>query len=255
MAASCDDGLLNGDESDIDCGGVTCPDCAVGLVCAIDDDCASGICGPKLCVATECENFKKDGDETGIDCGGNDCAACVGPIINEVDYDQAPDEAEFVELYNPGPSPIALTGLQLVLVNGANKTPYTTIELGPAGVMMPGAFLVVRSPGLLVAPGALTLDFALAVGNLQNGAPDGLAIVDALENTLLDALSYEGEVTMADIPPLGMVSLVEGQATPVLDDGVASNSMIRFPDGLDTDDALSDWKLSAKPTPGAANVQ
>ena len=76
---------------------MTCPDCEIGLVCAIDDDCVSGICGPKLCVATACENFKKDGDETNIDCGGNDCPACVGPIINEVDYDQSPDEAEFVE--------------------------------------------------------------------------------------------------------------------------------------------------------------
>jgi len=254
-AATCNDGVGNGAESDIDCGGPTCPGCGIGLVCAVDDDCFSGICGPKLCVATACENFKQDGQETNIDCGGG-CPACVGPIINEVDYDQeaVDDDAEFVELYNPGTAPIALAGLALVLVDGADKTPYTTIALGPAGVLKPGGYLVVRTPGLAVAPGALTLDFALPVGNLQNGAPDGIVVVHTLVPAQLDALSYEGEITDATVPPLGVVSLVEGQATPVLDDGVAPGSLSRLPNGVDSNDALSDWMLSGTPTPGAPNV-
>jgi len=253
-AAACDDGVENGAETDVDCGGPACGGCGLGLGCGQDDDCGSGICGPGLCVATSCENFKQDGLETGIDCGGG-CPACVGPILNEVDYDQdGADSAEFVELYNPGPAPIALAGLQLVLVNGANKSPYTTVELGPAGVLAPGGFLVVRSPGLAVAPGALTLDFALAVGNIQNGSPDGIAVIDALQPALLDALSYEGAITDANIPPLGVVSLVEGVATPALDEGVGQVSMIRLPDGLDTDHAFNDWQLSGTPTPGAPNL-
>jgi hypothetical protein len=206
-------------------------------------------------VANACENLKQDGQETNIDCGGG-CPACVGPILNEVDYDQlAPnDDAEFVELYNPGPSPIDLKGLQLVLVNGANKTPYTTIALGPAGVLKPDGYLVVRRPGLAVAPGALTVDFALQVGNIQNGAPDGLAVVDTLTPALLDALSYEGPIVGATIPPLPPVSLVEGQATPVFDDGAVPGAMCRLPNGSDTNDALTDWTLCATVTPGAANV-
>jgi hypothetical protein len=206
-------------------------------------------------VATACENFKQDGQESNIDCGGG-CPACVGPVINEVDYDQAAadDDAEFVELYNPGTSPIDLAGIELVLVNGANKTPYTTIALGPAGVLKPDGYLVVRKPGLAVAPGALTLDFALQVGNIQNGAPDGLAVVNTLTSALLDALSYEGSITDADIPPLGAVSLVEGQATPVLDDGAVPGGMCRLPNGGDTNDALTDWQQCAALTPGAANL-
>jgi len=224
------------------------------MVCAVDDDCASGICGPKLCVATACENFKQDGQETGIDCGGG-CPACVDPVINEVDYDQdLADDREFVELVNPGPSPIALAGLQLVLVDGATKAPYATIELGPAGVLMPGGFLVVRAPGLVVAPGALTLDFGLPLDNIHNGAPDGVAVVHALQPALCDALSYEGSIVDADIPPLGLVSLVEGQASPALDEGIGATSLVRIPDGLDTDDALSDWMTSGTPTPGAPNM-
>ncbi len=253
-AATCGDGVTNGDESDVDCGGLTCPGCAVGLMCDVDDDCFSGICGPKQCVATACENLKQDGQETNIDCGGG-CPACVTPVLNEVNYDQAPgDAAEFVELFNPGPSPIALAGMQLVLVNGANKTPYTTIDLGPAGMLKAGGYLVVRTPGLVVAPGALTLDFALLLGNIQNGAPDGVAVIDSVQPALLDALSYEGEILDAKLPPLGMVSLVEGQATPVIDDSAAPGSLCRLPNGVDTNDALTDWMPCATPTPGAANV-
>ena len=42
-------------------------------------------------------------------------------IINEVDYDQpGSDTAEFIELYNSGPTSIDLNGYTLDLVNGSN---------------------------------------------------------------------------------------------------------------------------------------
>ena len=35
-------------------------------------------------------------------------------VINEVDYDQiGSDSAEFIEIYNPSPSPISLAGKQI----------------------------------------------------------------------------------------------------------------------------------------------
>ena len=73
-------------------------------------------------------------------------------------------------------------------------------------------------------------------------------------SALLDVLSYEGSIPDADIPPLGVVSLVEGQATPVLDDGVMPGGMCRLPNGGDTNDALTDWQQCAALTPGAANL-
>src|SRR5262249_7219405 len=44
--ATSTDGLQNGDETGIDCGGqlTHAPPCAVGVGCAVDADCASGAC-------------------------------------------------------------------------------------------------------------------------------------------------------------------------------------------------------------------
>ena len=50
----CQDGALNGDETDVDCGGTTCPTCAGGQACVADDDCASGTCRQNVCEAAAC---------------------------------------------------------------------------------------------------------------------------------------------------------------------------------------------------------
>lgn len=49
---SCTDLIKNGSETDVDCGGPTCPACTVGGGCSIATDCTSGACGAaSLCVA------------------------------------------------------------------------------------------------------------------------------------------------------------------------------------------------------------
>src|SRR5258708_5951733 len=40
----CNDLIKNGDESDVDCGGVVCPGCASGKKCNGDTDCLSSLC-------------------------------------------------------------------------------------------------------------------------------------------------------------------------------------------------------------------
>jgi hypothetical protein len=47
-APSCSDGIKNGGESDVDCGG-PCPPCESGLGCGGGGDCASGICDSSTC--------------------------------------------------------------------------------------------------------------------------------------------------------------------------------------------------------------
>jgi len=47
--AHCDDGLYDGDETDVDCGGDACGACAAGQTCNVHGDCASGICNAGLC--------------------------------------------------------------------------------------------------------------------------------------------------------------------------------------------------------------
>ena len=143
-----------------------------------------------------------------------------------------------------------------MLVNGITETPYLTVDLGPVGTLAPGQYLVVRNTGVPVPGGVLTIDFFAASGNVQNGPPDGIALVDTTTSTLVDALSYEGSITMAAIPGLGTVSLVEGTALSpsVADTDTMSGSLGRLPNGSDTNDAATDWAFSATQTPGAANV-
>jgi hypothetical protein len=184
-------------------------------------------------------------------------AGTSGLVINEVDYDSVgTDNGEFVEILNTSSAPIDLTPFDLVLVNGSNNAVYLTYPLAPAGTIMPGQYLVIGTATVTPAAGALSLQFKLASDNVQNGAPDGMAIVDHVQNKLVDALSYEGSITAAVIPGVGTVSLVEGTALPasVADSNTMVASLCRIPDGSDTNDAATDWKLSSTPTPGAANV-
>ncbi len=51
---TCTDGVQNGNETDIDCGGPDCPACPT------------------------CNDGVQNGNETGVDCGGPDCAPCGG---------------------------------------------------------------------------------------------------------------------------------------------------------------------------------
>jgi hypothetical protein len=46
--STCGDGLLNGDETDVDCGG-SCPPCDLGRGCVQNADCMSGLCCGGVC--------------------------------------------------------------------------------------------------------------------------------------------------------------------------------------------------------------
>ncbi|WP_437897234.1 lamin tail domain-containing protein [Sorangium sp. So ce124] len=194
-------------------------------------------------------------------------AATAGLVINEVDYDQpGGDGAEFIEIYNGTGAPVDLTGHALVLVDGSSGAPsaYRTLDLSSAGTLAAGQYLVVGStavvgtdtmPGV-VAKGAVTIAFPGAqTDRMQNGASDGIALMNTMTGAVIDALSYEGSITAVTIGSAS-VSLVEGDALPatVADGGTAAGSLCRLPDGRDTNQAAADWALSATITPGAANV-
>ena len=75
-SAAPDDGLKNGDESDVDCGGLAAPKCASGKTCATADDCADGVCKDGTCAAPAPDDGVKNGDETDVDCGGTTAPKC-----------------------------------------------------------------------------------------------------------------------------------------------------------------------------------
>ena len=77
QAPSCTDGVKNGTESDVDCGGGTCAPCPGGKKCFLPKDCQGGVCAAGTCAAPSCTDKVKNGTETDVDCGGTCAAACA----------------------------------------------------------------------------------------------------------------------------------------------------------------------------------
>jgi len=108
QAPTCVDGVKNGMETDVDCGGSTCPACPVGEACKIGSDCKQAECGVGYaggkctglspdagldaalpadaapdsapdkckCEIPSCSDGVKNEDETDVDCGGSTCPHC-----------------------------------------------------------------------------------------------------------------------------------------------------------------------------------
>lgn len=247
----CDDGSAcsTGDTcGPFGCVGTGNLDCDDGDACTLDD------CDPDSgCTTTDNSSSCDDNIACTVDScdpGTGDCSsdnsACFGLVINEVDYDQpGSDSGEFLELYNSGAESIALDGIQVQGVNGSTDVGYSTTDLGPLGSLEPGEFLVIGSPTLVgtVPAGTKTLLFPSASNNIQNGAPDGLQVV-LTDGTVLDSLSYEG--TMSDVG--------EGSAPAAEDSNSVEGSLVRCPDGVDTDDNGADFSFTPVPTPGDFNA-
>lgn len=101
--------------------------------------------------------------------------------INEIDYDQpGADHDEFLEL--AGNAGTSLVGWKIVLYNGSTGLQYgTDVALDP---------FVIPDKGL----GMGTVAVTFAAGGLQNGNPDGIALVDDNGN-VVQFLSYGGAFT------------------------------------------------------------
>jgi cysteine-rich repeat protein len=187
-------------------------------------------------------------------------APAGGLVINEIDYDQVgTDATSFIEIYNGTTGAVALADLAVVLVNGNGNAEYARFALSDAGATLAaGGYLVIRNAAVVVPGGTLTID---ATGDfIQNGPPDGIALIDVATSTIIDRLSYEGEITMASIMGFsGAETLVEPPAATAFDDpgtvpAPLVRSLARLPNGADTDHADADWAAATTLTPGAANA-
>jgi hypothetical protein len=116
-------------------------------------------------------------------------AATTAPFINELHYDNAGvDAGEGVEI--AGAAGTVLDGWSLLLYNGSNGSLYRTVELiGTIGNQSDGY-------------GTVFFD----TGSLQNGDPDGLALVDN-DGFVQQFLSYEGVFMAMDGAAAGLTSL------------------------------------------------
>lgn len=195
------------------------------------------------------------GDPSGGGGGASsDGGAAAGLVINEVDYAQpSTDSREFIELYNSSAGSINLSSLAVVLV-GSNDAEYSRFDL--TGTIGPGQYLVIASSTVPVPDaGPVKVLFKLAANNVRNGGPAGIAIVDKVGETLVDSLSYAGELTTGSVNGIvAPFNFVEGTATTAVDSDTKEGALIRQPNGTDTNDNAADWKFSTTRSPGTANI-
>ena len=121
----------------------------------------------------------------------DDFPPAANVFINEIHYDPAgADAGEFIEI--AGLAGTDLTGWSLVLYNGNGGASYATIALsGVLGDTANGfGFVALPRPN----------------DGIQNGAPDGIALVDNF-GRVIQFLSYEGTMTATNGPAAGMTSV------------------------------------------------
>ena len=160
-------------------------------------------------------------------------AAATPIFINEIHYDNTgTDAGEAIEI--AGPAGTDLTGWSLVLYNGSGGTVYDTDAL--SGTI----------PGQQNGYGTVVMNYP--ANGIQNGAPDGIALVNA-SNSVIQFLSYEGTFTAVGGPADGMTSVDIG----VLEAGTDSVGYSLQLSGTGTTYENFTWSAPAQNTFGAVN--
>jgi hypothetical protein len=165
-------------------------------------------------------------------------------IFSEIDYDQpSTDTQEFLELRIINATTIS--NCELRLINGANNTTYDVIDL--SGTWGPNHYLAIGSTN--IPNRDLTFGGGTCAQNcLQNGSPDGFALVDTASGagTVVWFYSYEGTITGYDA---GDGVLVDSTPLPVSENNRSPNrAIINGPNP-----GVADATTTENPTPGAPN--
>ena len=173
-SASCFDGIKNGDETGIDCGGscVACPTCDDGI---------------------------QNGDETGIDCGGS-CEPCTGTIIVSGMITSSTTWTSN-NIYHLGGKVVVDDGIILTIEPG-------TIIKGKEGTGSLASALIIARGGKLMAEGTAEepIIFTSVKDNIEIGQTAGTNL-DENDNALWGGViilgfakgSFKGDVTEVQI--------------------------------------------------------
>ncbi|WP_017326055.1 endonuclease/exonuclease/phosphatase family protein [Synechococcus sp. PCC 7336] len=169
--------------------------------------------------------------------------AIANVFINEIHYDNTgADVGEAIEV--AGTAGTDLSGFSLVLYNGNDGAPYDTIALSGVIPDQQGGF------------GTL----AFSNSGIQNGSPDGIALVDN-NNNVLQFLSYEGSFTAVGGPADGLAStdigVAESGTTPagfsvqLTGIGLSADDFLFSPPSADSFGSINEGQTFAEPPPSA----
>ena len=283
VAAQCNDAVKNGNETDVDCGGGSCPPCGFNKICGSDNDCVGQSCVGGHCAAS-CTDGQKNGGETDVDCGGacatkctsgescgvdGDCAnnSCIGGkcvdtlLISEVQTRGTNGGSdEFFEIYNPNAQPVTFDATWEVWTRNATSSCATLNK------RLTGANQVIPAHGHLLFTNSGGYDGAV-VGDATytTGFSDSGQIVLLRGGALVDSLCYyfsattQNNLTCATPPAMWFPCQGAGVSNAPHNDttGGASNtdaSMERKPggaagNGQSTGDNTTDFDGNVTPSP------
>ncbi|RMB56781.1 HYR domain-containing protein [Dokdonia sinensis] len=152
-------------------------------------------------------------------------------FINEIHYDNAGvDAGEFVEI--AGPAGTDLSTYDIVLYNGSNGTEYNTVDLS----------------GSLDDEGAGFGAQSFAISGIQNGGPDGIALLNGA--TVVQFISYEGDFMATNGPAMGMMSTDIGVSEPS-NTPIGQSLQLTGTGSVYTDFT---WNAPAAESPGSINA-
>ncbi len=217
-----------------------CPEPPMGACCTPPGDCW-------FIDADTCSSAAGTYDPDAEVCDLVDCPVDLQVVINELDYtQQGIDTSEYMELY--GRAGLSLFGYRIVLYNGApqHQAPYRSIDV--AGFIPDDGFFVIGSPDVAnVDQSAFTVD------GIQDGSPDGIALIDSL-GVVIEAIAYGGSFIAADGPAAGVlfedVGVEDASATGESEEV----ALQRIPNGTGPWRVTTDGGLGPDGTPGTLNV-
>ncbi len=155
----------------------------------------------------------------------------VTPWINEFHYDnKGGDRNEFVEI--AGPAGTDVSGWTVVGYNGSGGAVYGSVGLSGSIPDQASGF------------GTRSVDFP----GLQNGAPDGIALIDAA-GVVVDFIAYEGSLTATSGPASGMTAVDIGVSESGNDRGFRSLQLTGSGDRASS----FTWQAPAPASPGLPN--
>ena len=176
----------------------------------------------------------------------NDAASAAHIWINEFHYDNpGGDVEEFVEvaLSTPNTSGFSASDYVIELYNGNGGALYnTTLDLTDADAISPPIPITGSTDFITL--------YSFLIPGIQNGAPDGIALVNSTNSTVESFLSYEGTFTATNGTANGLTSLDVG----VAEGAIAQTSLSAIGIGSSADEFdNTSFALATTATPGAIN--